>query len=381
MLEAPPSVPAPSPNHTFVSGCWVYQGNRYVWRAGYWVPHDPGWIWVPAHYVWTPGGHLFVEGYWDYPLRQRGLLFTPVALDIRLCTRPTFVYQPRYAVHDECLYGALFVRPANRHYYFGDYFEARYQGLGFTAWFDVRFGGAHDPLFGYYRAEQHDRRVWEHEIRELHAARMAGTAPRPPRTLVQQNTIVNNITVNNTTVNNVHVNNVKQVTMVSPVTQVNRPDLKLQPISTSTQLADKVAAQKLTEVSRDRRHLESHLTAPGKPPVIGQRPVRTVARDLPKRAPTGVPSGKAPPPLPTQPLAAGPARESSRRAAADRLGPTPPVALPKPPLTGGPPQPSPLQPQLKASNQVPLTKRPVVPPVDKKRLPPDKKDKDKDTKQ
>ncbi len=374
VLEAPPSVPAPGPKYTFVSGTWVYQGNRYAWRPGYWVPHDPNWIWVPAHYVWTPGGYLFVEGYWDYPLQQRGLLFTPVALDIRFCTRPTFVYQPRYVVHDDCLYGALFLRPAHRHYYFGDYFEARYQGQGYTAWFDIRFGGAHDPLFGYYRMQQRDQRVWEHDLRELYAARLAGTAPRPPRTLVQQNTIANNVAVNNTT-----VNNVQQVKMVAPINQVNRPDLKLQALAPTAQLTEKKAAQQLADVSRERRHLESNLAPVGKaPPKLGQPAAKAVTLTLPKSAPTGIATGKAPPPLPTQPVKP-PELKTVRPIvppAPTAIGSTASPGKPaQPPVTGAStsPQPKLLQPLIKGSAPVTAPKRPAATPAEKK--PADNKDK------
>ena len=71
-------------------------------------------MWVPSHYTWTPCGYVFVDGYWDYPLRQRGVLFTPVYFTGAVYTRPAFVYRPSYVVYDDALTGALFVRPAKR---------------------------------------------------------------------------------------------------------------------------------------------------------------------------------------------------------------------------------------------------------------------------
>src|SRR5262249_59769940 len=41
-VDAAPSVPAPSPDHLYVSGYWTYQTNRYVWRPGYWIRYLPG---------------------------------------------------------------------------------------------------------------------------------------------------------------------------------------------------------------------------------------------------------------------------------------------------------------------------------------------------
>ena len=110
-VEAGPSVPAPSADSVYVPGCWVYRQTRYVWRPGYWLGHRGGWVWVPAHYLWTPGGYVFVEGYWDYPLRTRGLLFAPVYLDAGLVARADWFYRPRFVVYSDFLFSALFVRP------------------------------------------------------------------------------------------------------------------------------------------------------------------------------------------------------------------------------------------------------------------------------
>ena len=85
-------------------------------------------MWVPAHYVWTPGGCVFVEGYWDHPLHMRGLLFAPVR--IAGLGGLAFTYRPPFVVQTDFLMTALFVGPARRHYYFGDYFEPAYERRG-----------------------------------------------------------------------------------------------------------------------------------------------------------------------------------------------------------------------------------------------------------
>ena len=54
------------------------KGPNYAWRPGFWGAVQPNWIWMPAHYVWTPSGYLFVGGYWDLPVANRGLMFAPV---------------------------------------------------------------------------------------------------------------------------------------------------------------------------------------------------------------------------------------------------------------------------------------------------------------
>ena len=78
------SVPAPDETSTYVPGCWIYRETRYFWRPGYWVEFRPDWCWIPDRYSWTPTGYLFIAGYWDHPLVDRGLLFAPVRFDREL---------------------------------------------------------------------------------------------------------------------------------------------------------------------------------------------------------------------------------------------------------------------------------------------------------
>jgi hypothetical protein len=272
-VDAGPSVPAPAADSTFVPGNWVYRQTRYVWRPGFWLGYRPGWIWVPAHYVWTPAGYLYVEGYWDYPLRERGLLFAPVAVDFTLVSRPHWLYRPRYVVNDDCLLGALFVNLGCDHYYFGDYFDAGYRARGFIGWLDFRFGHhCRDPLYSYYRTCYRGDEFWEHGLRDLYDGRFRGDIARPPHTLIQQNTVVQNIT--NTTINNVtnvnnitNVTNIRNVTMLSPLAQVSPVVARLQPV---TEPAAAVRSVKERLALGDRRgSIETKLVAQGASPSRG----------------------------------------------------------------------------------------------------------------
>ena len=77
---------------------------------------------------------------------------------------------------------ALFVRPAYEHYYFGDYFEDRYERGGYTPWVDYRVGKhAYDPNFAFY-LHRHGNDHWASDLRDLYKLRRAGDVPRPPRT-------------------------------------------------------------------------------------------------------------------------------------------------------------------------------------------------------
>ncbi len=180
------AVPSPGEGHFYTPGVWVYRDGRYMWRPGTWVAFHEDYVWVPAHYIWTPAGHVFIEGYWDYVLHRRGLLFAPVYVSPDVVVRTEFCYVPRHVVCHEFMIGCLFVRPACHHYYYGDYFEARYTDAGYVAFVDYRIGGHyHDPLFGYY-AHYPPSREWERETRAVYVGRFHGDVVRPPHTFAEQ---------------------------------------------------------------------------------------------------------------------------------------------------------------------------------------------------
>jgi hypothetical protein len=197
----------------YVPGVWLYINSRYCWRPAYYTDYRPGWVWHPAQYVWTPDGYVFVDGYWDYPLDERGTLFAPVAIDPATLARPGFCYTPAYCVNYDFLPTALFVRPRYRHYYFGDYYGKGYARLGYTPWFDVRVGGrGYDPLYAYLRHAP-PAQGWDRELRAVHTGRTSGDLVLPPRTLSQQQALVRKVTVDKS----VKVTNLKQVTpLVAP---------------------------------------------------------------------------------------------------------------------------------------------------------------------
>src|SRR6266852_4478422 len=83
-LDRGPDTPAPDEASDYVPGCWVYREARYRWRPGFWLRHRPDWTWVPSRFVWATVGYVFVDGYWDRPLLDRGLLFAPVRFEADL---------------------------------------------------------------------------------------------------------------------------------------------------------------------------------------------------------------------------------------------------------------------------------------------------------
>ncbi len=260
-LETAPSIPQPNPNSTYVRGTWVYQTSRYMWRPGYWVTPQLGWVWVPAHYVWTPLGYVFVDGYWDYVPDNRGLLNAPVVFTRPLWRTPGWYYRPSFAVQLGGLLSALFVRPGTCSYYFGDYYGPSYANLGFQPWF--QFGGRnYDPLYSYYRWHNRGNDRWAGDLQNIYQGRMAGSLPRPPRTLVQQQTLIQKNIVNNTTINNTNI--VNNLRMVAPVTQVNNQNIRLTKVPSPQLTTYQEQARQLREVAAKRVQVEKAAPGPGK---------------------------------------------------------------------------------------------------------------------
>jgi hypothetical protein len=176
----------PDADHFWVPGYWAYRTQAYEWQPGYWSRVVAGWMWIPAHYEWTPYGYVFIAGHWDYPLDQRGMLFTPVAFTAPVYLNPAFVYTPQYLVSLDNLVENLFVAPGFQTYFFGDYYGPQYARFGIYPWFDVGVGPyLYDPIFAYrsslfWRTNPHwrddfrrryDRLVLNPNLRPVHTWR------------------------------------------------------------------------------------------------------------------------------------------------------------------------------------------------------------------
>ena len=182
-VEAGPNVAAPSPDDTWLPGCWMWQNSRYAWRPGYWAPVQPNWVWVPAHYVWAPRGYVFVDGFWDHSIGRRGVLFAPVYFNAGVYARPGFSYSPTAVIDPGVFANHLFLRPRYQHYYFGDYYAANYRGAGFYPWFSInagRFG--YDPIYAYDRWKHRQDQGWEQRQQADFENRRDHENARPPRT-------------------------------------------------------------------------------------------------------------------------------------------------------------------------------------------------------
>jgi hypothetical protein len=186
-VEAGPNVDAPSQEHTWLPGCWVWQQNRYAWRPGYWTTAQANWVWVPAHYVSAPRGYVFVDGYYDYSIARRGVLFAPVYFDSSVYSQRSFSYSPAIVISPAVFTSHLFLRPSYGHYYYGDYYARNYTAAGFSPWFSYHSSRrGYDPFYAHQRWHHRDDREWNRRVEADYAHRRDHEEARPPRTWTAQ---------------------------------------------------------------------------------------------------------------------------------------------------------------------------------------------------
>jgi hypothetical protein len=182
-IETGPNVAAPSVDDIWISGTWIQRDDRYAWRPGYWDLGRANWIWIPAHYQWTYRGYLFIEGYWDYNVDRRGVLFAPVHFRHDYYNRAGYFYTPMMVISLNVFMNHLFVRPGYGHYYFGDYYSPRYRNEGYYASYSYESGRhGYDPIFSYNRWEHRHESGWEHGRRDDFAFYRDHKDARPPGT-------------------------------------------------------------------------------------------------------------------------------------------------------------------------------------------------------
>jgi hypothetical protein len=262
-LPTPPEPPKvagpgepPGPDTFYVPGHWEWSYDRgeYVWRSGFWTKVQPGYVWVAAHYRWSPGGYIYIPGYWDIAVANRGVLYAPVYVDTSV-VGATYVYTPAYAVPDTVVVDALFVRPCCCHYYYGDYYEVRYREYGYTSC--VVYSQTHyDSVIVYEtRVVHREDPTWLSIQIDFGSRRERDPDLRPASTSITSvnynNYVVNNTVVNNyggTTINNVNnstTNINKSTTKVDKSTTINTTNF----LMPSKQMA---AAKGVTTVKLDQ---------------------------------------------------------------------------------------------------------------------------------
>lgn len=182
------AAPAPDQNSAYIPGHWSYNEaeSRFVWQPGYWSQYRDNRVWVNAQYYWTPNGYVYCDGYWDYPLDNRGVLFAPAYFPTPLWNDPNWFYQPSFVVPIGSFLNAGFYRPGYGHYYFGNYYGNQYAGLGYRPW----WGLGNNSLYNHQRWQNRNNPQWSAQQQQLFANRQTGKAAAPPATFAQQQALL-----------------------------------------------------------------------------------------------------------------------------------------------------------------------------------------------
>jgi hypothetical protein len=168
----------------WVPPCYYWRDSTYILRAGYWLRPLDNWVWIPSHYSWTPYGYVFVQGYWDHVLPARGVLYAPIYFPRRFYRPAGYTYSLGFVVDVGNLEFSLFSYPRYCHYFFGDYYNDFYVGLGIYPWYEFEIRHTwYDPIYEYDRCHYRDIIPhWDEHVRREYAMRRTNANLRPPRT-------------------------------------------------------------------------------------------------------------------------------------------------------------------------------------------------------
>jgi hypothetical protein len=220
---------------------------------------------------------------------------------------------------------SLFVYPRYSHYYFGDYYDNAYLGIGIYPRFQSE--GSHmwyDPFYTYDRWQ--NRRTeprWQEHERQQYDLRRADTSLRPPTTYREMETRQARLPEPQR----------KDLQIARPLTAVvaaKATPLSFQKINSSTQKKIATEATSVQKFSEDRTRWESTPTVQktAQPPTERKGPVTPqIGRKEPAPPPVAGISSVSPP-MERTPLFVSP------RAVQVTKPET--VKIPKPPITGKP---------------------------------------------
>src|SRR5262249_45446052 len=124
-------------------------------------------------------------------------------------------------------------------------------------------------IFSYVRWQNRTDPRWEKEVRTLFVERQAGRAPRPPRTLTEQTTVVNKLSANPSTA--VHVKNLVVVT--TPEQVIPKQKLKAVAAAEREQVQKQVHQERTAQ--QQRQKIEVQALSKGQVPARAGDPPRS----------------------------------------------------------------------------------------------------------
>ena len=291
-VEVGPNVSAPSSDYAWIPGCWIWFNGRYAWRPGYWAVMQPDWIWVPAYYVWTPRGYIFVGGYWDFAVTHRGVLFAPVFFSFGITVVKGFYFTPSFIIDLRVFSDCLFLRPRYHHYYFGDYYAAKYYRKGIFPWFSphARRHG-YDPIYAHQRWKHRHDPGWANHLYAKYQERRKHEEARPPRRLARSAKSEHRVVIPKS-------QGRPTKTPFHPVKKSQTSSSRFQPLSKEERMQIDQRGKEVRNYTNKRQKWETQVSV--KPPTKSSRrtepnKVRFPKSPISAQPPDRVDRGKAPP--------------------------------------------------------------------------------------
>lgn len=172
---------APSPNHVWFPGQWNHSNGQFNWKPGFWGQGNNNWVWTAPHYVQTADGAVFISGFWDRPITQRGVLFAPLQVQNIDRLHSATEITPNVIVNTSRMMLHLFVAPDRQHYLFGDFHAADFASAGIRPWFE-KTGMGHDPLLVFHARQMTGVDLMS-RLQSWHRYFQNNPSACPPRTL------------------------------------------------------------------------------------------------------------------------------------------------------------------------------------------------------
>ena len=246
--EQGPVDAAPTADQVWIPGGWRFDDivNEYQWEDGEWTNADPRWTWVADRYVWTPSGALFVPGYWDYPLDERGVLFASMKFQTLPSDLPQLSYTPSIVIQINTILLHMFVNLDHCHYYYGDYYGGAFINRGYRPWCEHRHRHlGYDPLLMWHQANYARRgHDFVKTLVGWNDYFLRHDDMRPPHTYVAQREFV---------ARHRDLEHVRQIAYSEELTTfAEQHKERLQPISESRRRAFQDAAGKIQQLTEQR---------------------------------------------------------------------------------------------------------------------------------
>ena len=217
---------------------------------------------------------MFIDGYWDYSLDRRGVLFAPVYFRGGLSLQSGFSYSPSIVINPSVFADSLFLRPQYQHYYFGDYYAANYQAAGFYPSYLYNSGrNGYDPIFAHERWQHRGDGQWEQRVAADFQNRRDHVDARPPPPLWTAQTALG------AGAGHSREGGIVMAAPLNSLVKSKDSPLRFQPVNPSERQKLVQQSQQVQQFREQRQKLESGVAArPGEPPT---RPLSPATAKLP----------------------------------------------------------------------------------------------------